>query len=368
MISEDSNPSQPSPNLEVLFRGNKIHMSLTPATTVRNIKSVIVSNLNDKTRAPTISELSTFDIKLMHKGKILDNDLDFYAHIKNANAKTPKTIKLLASGISKKEELISNSAIEKGIKSTRIKDDLSEEGRMEIAKRQMLGRQQLYKASKKDVSSQNQKYGFGKIETLPNLPNEAKAKALLNELMNDPGVKECMIKHKWHVPILAELYPKGNVGKSPVCVMGLNQNKGQKILLRLRTDDLKGFRKILSVKKVLYHELAHNVHSNHDNNFYMLNRQIEKECNEWNNGYKSLSGNNFSTNNYHNNDSQSLFMGGTGKLGGQNIVSGSISSRELAARAALLRLSGEEEEIQLCCGCSDSNNEASKKQEGKSQD
>lgn len=41
------------------------------------------------------------------------------------------------------------------------------------------------------------------------------------------------------------MYPDGKVGVDPVCVLGLNQNKGQKILLRLRTDDLLGFRKFL---------------------------------------------------------------------------------------------------------------------------
>ena len=60
-------------------------------------------------------------------------------------------------------------------------------------------------------------------------------------------------------------------------MLGLNKNKGQEIYLRLRTDDLKGFRKILTIKKVLYHELAHNEHSDHDDNFYMLMRQIERE-------------------------------------------------------------------------------------------
>lgn len=80
------------------------------------------------------------------------------------------------------------------------------------------------------------------------------------------------------------MFPDGKVGVDPVCVLGLNQNKGQKILLRLRTDDLLGFRKYLrcgaaggpddemadwtdpsscvdgcSIKKVLFHELSHNV-------------------------------------------------------------------------------------------------------------
>ena len=43
--------------------------------------------------------------------------------------------------------------------------------------------------------------------------------------------------------------------------MGLNKNKGEEILLRLRTDDWAGLRPYLSVIDVLLHELAHCVHS-----------------------------------------------------------------------------------------------------------
>lgn len=64
-----------------------------------------------------------------------------------------------------------------------------------------------------------------------------------------------MQKYKWTVGCLCEMYPEGYVGVSDVCVMGLNENKGQKILLRLRTDDLKGFRKILSIRKVRFFQL-----------------------------------------------------------------------------------------------------------------
>ena len=35
-----------------------------------------------------------------------------------------------------------------------------------------------------------------------------------------------------------------------------------------------------SIRKTLYHELAHNVHGDHDDKFYQLMRQIEKECTE----------------------------------------------------------------------------------------
>ena len=50
---------------------------------------------------------------------------------------------------------------------------------------------------------------------------------------------------RWSVGVLAEMPADGKVGVDPVCVLGMNQNKGQKILLRLRTDDLLGFRKYL---------------------------------------------------------------------------------------------------------------------------
>merc|ERR1712038_1792369 len=126
----------------------------------------------------------------------------------------------------------------------------------------------------------DKKYGFGRIETLPMLPDQKKAKDILHSLANDPGILACMAKHKWNVGCLAEMYPEGKVGESEVCIMGLNQNKGAKILLRLRTDDLTGFRKILSIRKVLFHEMAHNVHSEHNGDFFQLMRQIEKECDE----------------------------------------------------------------------------------------
>lgn len=86
-----------------------------------------------------------------------------------------------------------------------------------------------------------------------------------------------MCKYKWNVNILGELYPEGYVGVSEVCVLGLNVNHGEKIMLRIRTDDIKGFRKYLSIKQVLCHELAHMVHSEHNDDFYQLMRKIEKD-------------------------------------------------------------------------------------------
>lgn len=41
-------------------------------------------------------------------------------------------------------------------------------------------------------------------------------------------------------PPCSEMPPEGKVGISPVCILGVNINRGQEISLRLRTDDLRG--------------------------------------------------------------------------------------------------------------------------------
>jgi hypothetical protein len=223
-----------------------------------------------------------------------------------------------------------------------VRDDLSEKGQQLMKDRQKLGRQMMKKVKKPEGSSSM--YGFGRIETLPNLPDEAKAREILTTLANDPGIKACMAKHKWKVGSLAELYPKGKVGESEVCVMGLNRNKGQQILLRIRTDDLTGFRKIMSIREVLYHELAHNVHSEHNSDFFQLMRQIKRECLEmdWTKGNGTTT---------DTEDNMTNVTGGTYVLGGKSQNETRLSVRELAGQAAMLRLSAEEEEVRQNCGC-----------------
>lgn len=58
---------------------------------------------------------------------------------------------------------------------------------------------------------------------------------------------EIMKEKGWKVGLLSEMPPEGKAGVSEMCVLGYNVNKGQEISLRLRTDDLKGFRKYRQV-------------------------------------------------------------------------------------------------------------------------
>lgn len=127
-------------------------------------------------------------------------------------------------------------------------------------------------------------YVFGAFKTLdlPGIelnPPPSEALRLMHTLAADKGIVAIMNKHKWRVGIMTEMAPEGYVGVSPVCILGFNKNQGEEISLRLRTDDLKGFRKYQSIKKTLLHELAHMVFSEHDAKFYALDSQLNKEAN-----------------------------------------------------------------------------------------
>lgn len=60
-------------------------------------------------------------------------------------------------------------------------------------------------------------------------------------------------------------------------LLGLNRNRGQVIELRLRTDAYDGWLKYKDVRKVLCHELAHNIHDEHDEKFWALFHKLERE-------------------------------------------------------------------------------------------
>ena len=122
-------------------------------------------------------------------------------------------------------------------------------------------------------------YGFASIEVLPGFADGDAARAILERLASDPGIASVMRARRWRVPVLGEMYPEGRVGTDPVCVLGYNVNRGQRIDLRLRTDDLEGFRKFAIIKNVLWHELAHNEISEHTHEFYTLVSTLTREGN-----------------------------------------------------------------------------------------
>ena len=131
MESEDK---KMAPNLIVSFRGHKVDMQLEPGVSVEHVKARITSAVD-----PALC-FHPSDIKLIHKGKILnDNQQDMLELLVGGN-KPAKTFRVMATGISLSEAQASNQEFQEVIKKTpRVRDDLTDEGRMEIARRQRLG-------------------------------------------------------------------------------------------------------------------------------------------------------------------------------------------------------------------------------------
>ena len=72
-----------------------------------------------------------------------------------------------------------------------------------------------------------------------------------------------MQEHKFAVGTLTELAPHEHPN-----LLGLNKNAGEAILLRLRTDAYDGFRLYADIRRVLCHELTHNVWGNHGDLYF----------------------------------------------------------------------------------------------------
>jgi len=107
-------------------------------------------------------------------------------------------------------------------------------------------------------------------EHLKGLPRSDEALTFLQRVAS--RVKPIMRKHGWRLPVLAEFFPD-----SPN-LLGLNVNMGEKILVRLRHG--RAHDQFLPEEDVIHtmlHELTHNVHGPHDQNFYNFLSRLEEE-------------------------------------------------------------------------------------------
>lgn len=98
---------------------------------------------------------------------------------------------------------------------------------------------------------------FGQLAVHPGTQPTERYHALvlryLERLANDPAVLHVCRAHGYQVGTLTELLPHEHPN-----LLGLNENKGQRILLRIRTDAADGTRDYKTTRRVLMHELAHN--------------------------------------------------------------------------------------------------------------
>ncbi|EED83764.1 predicted protein, partial [Postia placenta Mad-698-R] len=241
--------------LNVSHRGTSHRLSLLPNDTI----TALQARLEELTSVPSSLQ------KLLYKGK--------KPHLQD-------------------DDTLSQAGLRDGIKVQLIGPTAEELGGMravedERNRRERIMRERAAKASVKvrprtrDVRSigsprAESKYKFHRIEALDHLPDPPAARTLLTRLANDPAIRHVMQKHSLAVGVLTELAPHEHPN-----LLGLNVNAGQAIKLRLRTDRYDGFRLYGDVRKVLCHELTHNVWGDHDDNFKEMNSRLNRDVLEF---------------------------------------------------------------------------------------
>ena len=115
-------------------------------------------------------------------------------------------------------------------------------------------------------------------------PHDFAALALLQRLATDPGIVAIMTERELVVGTLGEMDPiddrimqKKQQEQQGSCLLGYNTNGGARIDIKLRTDDLKGFRPYPQLVETLIHELSHNWVGEHNLLFWTNYAQMRAE-------------------------------------------------------------------------------------------
>ncbi|KAF5379623.1 hypothetical protein D9757_009221 [Collybiopsis confluens] len=317
-------------NLTISHRGQAYSLSVLPNDTL----ALLQSKLEDLTSTPPSFQ------KLLYKGKS-NKSLDDQITITEAGLKDGMKIQMLGTT---PKELDGMKAVEN-----------------EQQKRERIMRERARKGPTKlhstgRATAEDLNYRFHKLVPLPHLPNPSSALNLLERLSNDPAIHHVMQKHKFAVGILTELAPHEHPE-----LLGLNQNAGEQIKLRLRTDRYDGFRTYKEVRRVLCHELTHNVWGDHDNNFKELNSLLNREVAAYESSVQSgtnvlgYSGDVYEGPSMTQLDSFSQVLGGTsttsaGSTAMSLLADSAEDRRGRALEAAEKRLRQEEEEMESSCG------------------
>ncbi|CAI5758539.1 unnamed protein product [Candida verbasci] len=114
---------------------------------------------------------------------------------------------------------------------------------------------------------------IGKIGSLLRYEDREYANNLLHEAAK--LVAPIIHEHNFKVGVLCEMFPKNPN------LLGLNMNKGQKILIRLRyASNERSFLPMSEIISTFLHELTHNLYGKHDKTFYDFLDKLKKRYEE----------------------------------------------------------------------------------------
>ena len=257
VVEESNEPDRGIFDLPISYRGTVLQIAISAADSLGSLKS----------RVADLTGIERQNQKLSAKGKLLTSDKDTTSiaelfGLPSEAIPNPKTLpKLLLIGTS------SRSIAEIQEESRKIQATLAN-------RKKFVATSAVASSPIRTLSSDpTSKFTFLSTSILPSppYPNPGGAVAILERIRNDPAIRHIMAEHQYTVGLLSELSPFEKT------ILGFNKNKGMEISLRLRTDNLEGFRSYGSIRKVLIHELTHMEISEHDVSFNTLNSKLTKE-------------------------------------------------------------------------------------------
>jgi hypothetical protein len=187
----------------------------------------------------------------------------------------------------------------------------------------------------------------------PSSPEYSEIMSRLQKLSTDPAVIHVCQQHGFQVGELTELLPHEHPN-----LLGLNENMGQRISLRLRTQNYEGLIAYREVRKVLLHELAHNKVNDHPPEFKILNSELNAQVEAYERQVRQ--GTNYLSDldvyvppeeNVVGHDSVQETAHVLGGAGASHVEDGDLQSkRQKVLLATMKRLEKQEAEIEKGCG------------------
>lgn len=245
----------------------------------------VIDNGND---ADAAAAATTELLKLLFKGKRITAQRDTFpfASLSAATIKKkskPLKIMVVATNISAIQEL-----------STKRSDPTIRgfDQEKEAIEKRKAATSQKYWA---DVMIQHKDYKFCRMKACTDhsfghrptesTPHAFQAMQLLEKLATDPGIVAIMKERELVVGTLGEMDPIDDRimkkteqgGRGGACLLGYNTNHGLRIDIKLRTDDLSGFRNYPELASTLIHELSHNWVGEHNLLFWTNFAQMRAE-------------------------------------------------------------------------------------------
>jgi hypothetical protein len=282
-ISNSTNGTSDMFEINLTYQGQSNIVEVSASTTGLDLHQKtlnVVFGVSGDDGASETGSSSTEMLKLLFKGKRIMAQPDIFPFAGLPIKKKPLKIMVMATNISAIQELSTKRS------DPTIRGFDQEKSAME---KRRIANSQKYWA---DAMVQDKDYKFCRMtactdhsfghRSTESTPHAFRAMELLEKMATDPGIVAIMKERELVVGTLGEMDPIDDrimqkTEEHGGCLLGYNTNRGLRIDIKLRTDDLSGFRAYPALVETLIHELSHNWVGDHNLLFWTNYAQMRAE-------------------------------------------------------------------------------------------